>query len=120
MSSILDALRKLEAPDALAGRRPIRLEHRPHGRPWWLLGLVLAFGAGAGVALRFWPASVPDPETAPPATVAVAEPTPPPVQEAPKPPVVPVPPTPQVAPPPAPPAPETAKVLPPAAPTPPL
>ena len=138
MSSILDALKKLEAAEAPPAHRPAVLRERPRALGLSAAGIALAFGAGAGLTffLRAGHAPAPAPpvervaplpqaavDAEPPrARVAAAAPAPPPVA----PPVVRPPEPPTVAhraEPPPPRAPAAAEVSPPeaeSAPLPPL
>jgi hypothetical protein len=126
VSSILDALRKLEAAEAPPVRQPIAVAERPRARSLTAAGIALAFVAGAGLTLFLRGGRT----SAPPAPVASATPQPAaPVPPAAPTPAVPTPatppeaaPAPLAAAPPPPPAapPPIAESLPPAAPAPPL
>jgi len=131
VSSILDALKKLEAAEAPPAHRPAVLRERPRAMGLTAAGIALAFGAGAGVTffVRAWHAPAPAPpveSTAPqpvtaPSLPPAAVPEPPSPAAAPEPP----PPAPVVAveppsPAPAPPSPVVVEALPPAPPVAPL
>lgn len=89
MSSILDALRKLEAAEAAPAAGPVAAEIRRAGARWIVAGVLLAFAAGAGVALwlrspaptreepELLVAVEPAPAVLPPAAPAQPEPSPP-------------------------------------------
>ena len=122
MSSILDALKKLEAAEASPAHAPAVLRERPRALGLTAAGLALAFGTGAGLTffLRAGHGRPPAPplESAPPAPIAASSPPPAAAPESP-------PPAPVVAggapaPPPAAPAPVAAEALPLAAPVAPL
>jgi len=115
VSSILDALRKLEAAEAPAARAPVAVTERPRARGLTAAGIALAFVAGAGLTLFLRGGGT----TAPPAPVASAKPQPVTAPAPPAPPE-PTPAPPAIEPAPPPPSPPVAEALPPAAPAPPL
>lgn len=79
MSSILDALRKLEAAEAPSAGGPVVVRERPRAIGVTAAVIAVAFGAGAGLMffLRAERAAAPTPEHAPsPVHAAVATPEP--------------------------------------------
>src|SRR5438445_6974324 len=131
VSSILDALKKLEAAEAPPAHRPAVLREPPRAMGLTAAGIALAFGAGAGGTffLRAWHAPAPAPPVESTAPQPVTAPRPPPAAapEPPSPAAAPEPPPPApvvaVEPPspaPAPPSPVVAEALPPAPPVAPL
>src|SRR5207249_4836332 len=81
VSSILDALKKLEAAEAPPVHRPAVLRERPRALGLTAAGIALAFGAGAGVTffLRAGHAPAPAPpveRVAPPDPAAAPSPLP--------------------------------------------
>jgi hypothetical protein len=85
VSSILDALRKLEEAETPRAARPLPPEERPRTLRWAVAGFVVAFAAGAAVSL-WLRRPAPSPPVEPEEAVAAAEPTPtPPTPPAPEP-----------------------------------
>ena len=80
MSSILDALKKLEAAEAPPARAPAIPRERPRALGLTVAGIALAFGAGAGLTffLRAGHAPAPAPPvvSAPPQPAAAPSPSP--------------------------------------------
>ncbi|HUE30064.1 MAG TPA: hypothetical protein VMR79_04275 [Verrucomicrobiae bacterium] len=132
MSSILDALKKLEAAEAPRAHEPAILRQRPRALGLTAAGIALAFGAGAGLtyflraghapapAAPVEPVAAPQPAAAPSLPPAAAPEPPPPVAAAVPPPPAPVVAAEPPAPPPAAPSPVRTDALPPAAPVAPL
>ena len=123
MSSILDALKKLEAAEAPPAHQPAVVRERPRATGLTAAGIALAFGAGAGLTffLRAGHAPAPAPpveRVAPPEPAAA--PSPPPAAAPEPPPPAPVVAAEPPAPPPAAPPPALTDALPPAAPVAPL
>ena len=81
MSSILDALKKLEAAEAPPARAPAIPRERPRALGLTAAGIALAFGAGAGstffLRAGHAPALAPAVVSAPPQPVAAPSPPPP-------------------------------------------
>src|SRR5207253_2086019 len=87
VSSILDALKKLEAAEAPPAHRPAVLRERPRAMGLTAAGIALAFGAGAGVTffLRAWHEPAPAPPVESTAPQPVTAPSPPPAVRPPEP-----------------------------------
>jgi len=122
VSSILDALKKLEAAEAPPAHRPAVLRERPRAMGLTAAGIALAFGAGAGLTffLRGGHAPAPAPPVESTAPQPVTAPSPPPAAAPESPPPAPVVAVEPPSPAPAPPSPVVAEALPPAPPVAPL